>query len=174
LGLRSDSITALPSTSLSFDTVSSAGARGVGETGLGQAFSANARNLEGTISWLASQQGGSATIDLTPPELGSLRLELKIDSAGESATLIVHAASDVAQTAIEHSLDRLYESFQSAGIALQVSVGGGFSQSLPQYVERSSSSDDGALNRSLDRRPDSLTSTTLKAASSSDGLSVYA
>jgi flagellar hook-length control protein FliK len=103
-----------------------------------------------------------------------LRLELKIDSAGESATLIVHAASDVAQTAIEHSLDRLYESFQSAGIALQVSVGGGFSQSLPQYVERSSSSDDGALNRSLDRRPDSLTSTTLKAASSSDGLSVYA
>jgi len=174
LGLRSDSVTALPSTSMGFDTVSSAGARGVGETGLGQASSANARNLEGTISWLASQQGGSATIDLTPPELGSLRLELKIDSAGESATLIVHAASDVAQTAIEHSLDRLYESFQSAGIALHVSVGGGFSQSLPQYVERFSSSDDGALNRSLDRRPDSLTSTTLKAASSSDGLSVYA
>jgi len=95
---------------------------------LGRASFANANALEGTVSWLASQQGGSATIDLSPPELGSLRLELKIDAGGESAVLIVHAANDAAKAAIEQSLDRLYEAFQSSGMALQVSVGSGSSQ----------------------------------------------
>lgn len=176
LGLHNDSMTTLHNGSMSFDPVLSSNTKIVGETAMGQALSANAKNFEGTISWLASQQGGSATIDLTPPELGSLRLELKIDAAGESATLIVHAASHLAQTAIEHSLDKLYESFQSAGIALQVNVGGGggFSQAFPQSVERSSSDGVGALNGSMDRLPGSTTLTTLKAASSSDGLSVYA
>ena len=95
---------------------------------LGRSSVVNANALEGTVSWLASQQGGSATIDLSPPELGSLRLELKIDAGGESAVLIVHAANDAAKAAIEQSLDRLYESFQSSGMALQVSVGSGSSQ----------------------------------------------
>lgn len=95
---------------------------------LGKASVANAGALESTVSWLASQQGGSATIDLSPPELGSLRLELKIDAGGESAVLIVHAANDAAKAAIEQSLDRLYEAFQSSGMALQVSVGSGSSQ----------------------------------------------
>lgn len=88
---------------------------------------ANARALEGSVSWLASQHGGSATIDLVPPELGSLRIELKVDPAGTSATLVVHAASDAARVAVEQALDRLYEAFQGSGMSLSVSVGGGSS-----------------------------------------------
>jgi len=98
----------------------------------GRSAIANANALAASVSWLASQQGGVATIDLTPPELGSLRLELKLDAAGESASLVVHAANDAAKAAIEQSLDRLYESFQASGIALSVSVGGG-STGFAQY-----------------------------------------
>jgi flagellar hook-length control protein FliK len=88
---------------------------------------ANARALEGSVSWLASQHGGSATIDLVPPELGSLRIELKVDAAGASATLVVHAASDAARVAVEQALDRLYEAFQGSGMSLNVSLGSGSS-----------------------------------------------
>jgi len=88
---------------------------------------ANARALEGSVSWLASQHGGSATIDLVPPELGSLRIELKVDAAGTSATLVVHAASDAARVAVEQALDRLYEAFQGSGMSLSVSLGSGSS-----------------------------------------------
>lgn len=101
---------------------------------------ANARVLEGSVSWLASQHGGSATIDLVPPELGSLRIELKVDAAGTSATLVVHAASDAARVAVEQALDRLYEAFQGSGMSLSVSVGGG-SSSFTGYMPGSQGGD---------------------------------
>jgi len=101
---------------------------------------ANARALEGSVSWLASQHGGSATIDLVPPELGSLRIELKVDPAGTSATLVVHAASDAARVAVEQALDRLYEAFQGSGMSLSVSVGGG-SSSFTGYMPGSQGGD---------------------------------
>jgi len=101
---------------------------------------ANARALEGSVSWLASQHGGSATIDLVPPELGSLRIELKVDAAGTSATLVVHAANDAARVAVEQALDRLYEAFQGSGMSLSVSVGGG-SSSFTGYMPGSQGGD---------------------------------
>ena len=85
----------------------------------------NASVLEGSVSWLASKHGGVATIDLSPPELGGLRLELKVDPSGTSATLVVHAASDAARLAVEQALDRLYEAFQGSNMSLSVSVGTG-------------------------------------------------
>ncbi|NCV87519.1 MAG: flagellar hook-length control protein FliK, partial [Oxalobacteraceae bacterium] len=144
---------------------------------LGRASIANANALEGTVSWLASQQGGSATIDLSPPELGSLRLELKIDAAGESAVLIVHAANEAAKAAIEQSLDRLYESFQSSGMALQVSVGSGSSQFAGMF---SNGFDDRSkqiqgLNPSPDGSRVGVIATTSRAVGvATDALSLYA
>jgi len=144
---------------------------------LGRASIANANALEGTVSWLASQQGGSATIDLSPPELGSLRLELKIDAAGESAVLIVHAANEAAKAAIEQSLDRLYESFQSSGMALQVSVGSGSSQFAGMF---SNGFDDRSkqiqgLNRSPDgSRVGAIATTSRAGGVATDALSLYA
>ncbi|MBM3340284.1 MAG: flagellar hook-length control protein FliK [Betaproteobacteria bacterium] len=144
---------------------------------LGRASIANANALEGTVSWLASQQGGSATIDLSPPELGSLRLELKIDAAGESAVLIVHAANEAAKAAIEQSLDRLYESFQSTGMALQVSVGSGSSQFAGMF---SNGFDDRSkqiqgLNPSPDgSRVGAIATTSRAVGVATDALSLYA
>jgi len=144
---------------------------------LGRASIANANALEGTVSWLASQQGGSATIDLSPPELGSLRLELKIDAAGESAVLIVHAANEAAKAAIEQSLDRLYESFQSSGMALQVSVGSGSSQFAGMFSngfgDRSKQIQ--GFNPSPDGSRVAANATTSRASGvATDALSLYA
>jgi flagellar hook-length control protein FliK len=144
---------------------------------MGRAAIANANTLEGTVSWLASQQGGVATIDLTPPELGSLRLELKIDAAGESATLVVHAATESAKAAIEQSLDRLYESFQGSGLSLQVSVGGGssgFSSGLANGFEGANELGAASIRASSGSRAEVISATTSKAQSASDALSLYA
>lgn len=143
---------------------------------LGRFMLANASGIEGAVSWLASRRGGSATIDLTPPELGRLRLELKIDAAGENANLVVHAATDAARAAIEQSLDRLYEAIQSSGLTLQVSVGGG---SLGNAQNFSNGLRSGSASASSDLNPRvvHLESSPLKdgtKARASDALSLYA
>ena len=143
----------------------------------GQAMVVNANALEGAVSWLSSKQGGSVSIDLSPPELGSLRLELKIDAAGESATLVVHAASDAARASIEQSLDRLYESFQASGMTLQVSVGGGsssFARSFEGGMGFNANSFAGALRPLPHVSPESSLAATLSTARNSDALSLYA
>jgi hypothetical protein len=142
-----------------------------------QMTSASALAFEGAVSWLASQQGGAATIDLTPPELGSLRLELKIDAAGESATLVVHAATDAAKAAIEQSLDRLYESFQNSGIGLQVSVGSGSSGFASGQANRFEVPVEPGLAFTRDpneARAEVISATTSPATSASEALSLYA
>lgn len=143
---------------------------------LGRFMLVNASGIEGAVSWLASRRGGSATIDLTPPELGRLRLELKIDAAGENANLVVHAATDAARAAIEQSLDRLYEAIQSSGLTLQVSVGGG---SLGNAQNFSNGLRSGSASASSDLNPRvvHLESSPLKdgtKARASDALSLYA
>jgi len=142
-----------------------------------QMTSASTLAFEGAVSWLASQQGGAATIDLTPPELGSLRLELKIDAAGESATLVVHAATDAAKAAIEQSLDRLYESFQNSGIGLQVSVGSGSSGFASGQANRFEVPIEPGLafaRAPNESRVEVISATTSPATSASDALSLYA
>jgi len=138
---------------------------------------ANARALEGSVSWLASQHGGAATIDLSPPELGSLRIELKVDAAGTNATLVVHAASDAARVAVEQALDRLYEAFQSSGMSLSVSVGNG-SGSFTDYMPASQGGDQRSGFASGDKPALGLTEAPGifrgRAAAGSDGLSLYA
>ena len=143
---------------------------------LGKAAIANANALEGSVSWLASQRGGSATIDLTPPDLGSLRLELKIDAAGESAVLVVHAANESAKAAIEQSLDRLYESFQHAGMSLQVSIGGsstGFSSAFANEFSADQGGASSTAQQRVEGRSNALAGVTTLATKVQDGLSLY-
>jgi len=139
---------------------------------------ANTAALEGSVTWLASQHGGTATIDLFPPELGSLRIELKVDASGTSASLIVHAASDAARLAVEQALDRLYEAFQAAGMGLSVSVGtgsGSFSGYSPPWMagERGIESSQGsrALGTLSDRNAGIEPG---RRSAASDALSLYA
>lgn len=98
------------------------------------AQSQNAQAMSATVSWLASKQGGSATLDLTPPDLGQVRLELSVDPRGEQASLVVHAATEAAKASIERALSQLHAAFEASGLALTVSVdtgaASGFSQSF--------------------------------------------
>ena len=82
----------------------------------------NAQAMSATVSWLASKQGGSATLDLTPPDLGQVRLELSVDPRGEQASLVVHAATEAAKASIERALSQLHAAFEASGLALTVSV----------------------------------------------------
>jgi len=146
--------------------------------GSGRETLANAAAIEGSVSWLASQHGGSATIDLSPPELGSMRIKLKVDPAGTSATLVVHAANDAARVAVEQALDRLYEAFQNSGMSLSVALGSGsssFGGAMPNF--RSGGEDtQGALRGSSNARPNSRIEEVVGVAvvSGSDMLSLYA
>ena len=75
-----------------------------------------------TISWLTSQKGGVVSLDLSPPDIGHLRMELRLDSVSERATLIVQASTEAAKAAIEQSLDKLRQAFDTSGLDLSVSV----------------------------------------------------
>jgi len=89
----------------------------------------------------------------------------------------VHAANEAAKAAIEQSLDRLYESFQSSGMALQVSVGSGSSQFAGMF---SNGFDDRSrqiqgLNRSPEgARVGAIATTSGAAGVATDALSLYA
>jgi len=137
----------------------------------------NASALEGSVSWLASQHGGVATMDLSPPSLGSLRLELKVDASGSHATLVVHAASDAARVAVEQALDRLYEAFQSSNMSLSVSVGtgsGNFNGYTPLWQATREDRASVSVNRQPSGHPEDHRNSGLQQVSATDMLSLYA
>lgn len=129
--------------------------------------------IEPTVNWLLSQQGGGATIDLTPPDLGHVRVELKLDSAGQHATLVVHPSSDAAKASIEQSLSRLVDVFAAAGMQLSVSVESGQS-GLGFARERERPPRDLGLDRvsSLEQSRD-FGLATRRSTLSESGLSLY-
>lgn len=112
----------------------------------------NESQIGSTISWLVSQKGGAVSLDLTPPDVGQLRMELRFDSLSDQATLIIQASTESAKAAIEQSLDKLRQAFGTSGLELSVSVqtgsGGwsgqssnsGFPQPLSQSIEARTSS----------------------------------
>ncbi len=129
--------------------------------------------LEPTVTWLLSRQGGGATIDLSPPDLGHLRVELKLDAAGQQATLVVHPSSEAAKASVEQSLSKLIDVFSAAGMQLSVSVGGG--QSGFEFArERDPSSAERMLSQ-LSAHPlaaNPVSPTALRGVADS-GLSLY-
>jgi hypothetical protein len=129
--------------------------------------------IEPTVNWLLSQQGGGATIDLTPPDLGHVRVELKLDSAGQHATLVVHPSSDAAKASIEQSLSRLVDVFAASGMQLSVSVESGQS-GLGFARERERPPRDLGLDRvsSLEQSRD-FGLATRRSTLSESGLSLY-
>jgi len=82
----------------------------------------NESQIGSTISWLVSQKGGVVSLDLTPPDVGQLRMELRFDSLSDQATLIIQASTESAKAAIEQSLDKLRQAFGTSGLQLSVSV----------------------------------------------------
>ena len=138
----------------------------------------NAQAMSAAVSWLASKQGGNATLDLTPPDLGQVRLELRVDSKGESASLVVHAASEAARASIEKALSQLHASFEATGMSLTVSVDTGASSgfghsfgSQQSLLQSASNTVQTNLTGSVNRQPVAVRS--VLASDAQAGLSLY-
>lgn len=102
--------------------------------------------------WMAAGAQHSASLTLSPPELGPLQITLSLNNAQASATFI-SAQPDVRQ-ALEAAMPRLREMLGDAGIQLgQTSVNAGNPQQQPGFAQQDSGSgrqrhDGGADNAS--------------------------
>jgi flagellar hook-length control protein FliK len=68
------------------------------------------------MAWVAGQQVQSATLQLDPPELGSLQVKLQIANEQVSVTFVSPHAST--RDALEQSLPRLREMLAEQGMSL--------------------------------------------------------
>jgi len=75
------------------------------------------------ISRLVRQGGGQVVMELTPPDEGRFRVDLRIDSQG-TATLIVEGVSDSTRSRLEQSAPDLREQFAQMGLQLELDMRG--------------------------------------------------
>ena len=75
---------------------------------------------------LAKGGGGRAVMEITSPDLGSLKIDLQLDGQG-SARRVVEASSHDARDQLEQGLRRLHDEFGGLGLKLDVDLrqGGG-------------------------------------------------
>jgi hypothetical protein len=81
----------------------------------------------------ARSGGGRIAIELTPPGQGTIRIDLRIDQAGQ-AHLIVEGASDATKARLDHGGQQLKNDFAQMGLNLSLDMrqGGSFSQAQNQ------------------------------------------
>ena len=77
--------------------------------------------------------GGRIALELTPPGQGTIRIDLRIDQAGQ-AHLIVEGASDATKARLDHGGQQLKNDFAQMGLNLSLDLrqGGSFSQAQNQ------------------------------------------
>jgi flagellar hook-length control protein FliK len=71
-----------------------------------------ARGLQNALS----QQGGSVTLRLTPPEMGTVRIQLQIQGATVNAQF--HAESDAARTMLTNQISQLRHALEAQGLTV--------------------------------------------------------
>jgi hypothetical protein len=81
----------------------------------------------------AKSGGGRILLELTPPEQGTIRIDLRIDQAGR-AHLIVEGASDATKSRLDQGGQHLKNEFAQMGLNLSLDLrqGGEFQQSREQ------------------------------------------
>lgn len=81
----------------------------------------------------AKSGGGRILLELTPPESGTIRIDLRIDQAGR-AHLIVEGASDATQARLDQGGQNLKNEFAQMGLNLSLDLrqGGQFQQAREQ------------------------------------------
>jgi hypothetical protein len=70
---------------------------------------------------LTRQGGGRAVLEVTPPNEGPIRLDLKLDGAGR-ATLLVDGLSEAMKTRLEGSSHLLRQDMSQMGLALNLEM----------------------------------------------------
>jgi len=89
--------------------------------------------MHAQIMSAARSGGGRIALELTPPGQGTIRIDLRIDQAGQ-AHLIVEGASDATKAKLDHGGQQLKNDFAQMGLNLSLDLrqGGSFSQAQNQ------------------------------------------
>jgi len=97
---------------------------------------------------LVRQGGGQIVMELTPPDQGMYRLDLRLDSQGR-AHLFVEGASDSVRTRLEQSEAVLREQLSQMGLDLQLN----YRQESRSFAESDASSKTDAFDQGANKRP---------------------
>jgi len=88
-------------------------------------------DLSGRVTWLARHDGGAARLELTPPDLGPVHVQVSV--RGEHAQVSLHAHHPLTRDALELTSDRLREALSAEGFgAVDVEVGAGGTGAWPE------------------------------------------
>jgi len=138
--------------------------------------------LHNEIISAAKLGGGRIQLELTPPEQGTLRIDLRIDHSGK-AHLIVEGANDAAKARLDHGGQQLKHEFAQMGLNLSLDLrqgDGRFTQSQqfgsdqPQFTKPNSSTDRSTMGIGLSSEKFATTSFLSDSASGISGIHLYA
>ena len=138
--------------------------------------------LHNEIISAAKLGGGRIQLELTPPEQGTLRIDLRIDHSGK-AYLIVEGANDAAKARLDHGGQQLKNEFAQMGLNLSLDLrqgDGRFTQSQqfgsdqPQFTKPNSSTDRSAMGIGLSSEKFATSSFLSDSASGISGIHLYA
>lgn len=99
-----------------------------------------------TVNLMVRADQGSATLHVTPPDLGPI--DVKIDMAGDKATLTFTVQNPDTRNALENAMPRLRDLLADGGIALgdaQVNQQSGEQRDAPAHSQRQNSGEPIAL-----------------------------
>ena len=138
--------------------------------------------LHNEIISAAKLGGGRIQLELTPPEQGTLRIDLRIDHSGK-AYLIVEGANDAAKARLDHGGQQLKNEFAQMGLNLSLDLrqgDGRFTQSQqfgsdqPQFTKPNSYTDRSAMGIGLSSEKFATTRFLSDSASGISGIHLYA
>ena len=113
--------------------------------------------LHGEIMSAAKSGGGRIQLELTPPEQGTIRIDLRIDQSGR-AHLIVEGASDAAKARLDQGGQQLKNEFAQMGLNLSLDLRQGdsrfaqnqqFGSDQARFAQPSSSTDRSSMGIGL-------------------------
>ena len=113
--------------------------------------------LHSEIMSAAKSGGGRIQLELTPPEQGTIRIDLRIDQSGR-AHLIVEGASDVAKARLDQGGQQLKNEFAQMGLNLSLDLRQGdsrfaqnqqFGSDQARFAQPSSSTDRSSMGIGL-------------------------
>lgn len=95
---------------------------------------------------LVKQGGGQITLELTHPDQGTYRLDLRMDAQGK-ALLVVEGASDSVRTRLEQGESGLREQLSQLGLSLELNYRQQNSSTASQDAQQNSTLADGQMNQ---------------------------
>jgi flagellar hook-length control protein FliK len=113
--------------------------------------------LHSEIMSAAKSGGGRIQLELTPPEQGTIRIDLRIDQSGR-AHLIVEGASDAAKARLDQGGQQLKNEFAQMGLNLSLDLRQGdsrfaqnqqFGSDQARFAQPSSSTDRSSMGIGL-------------------------